>query len=61
MLQGNTGMKLNRSETHTIMCALQEYTGLFVYDEDLLDHIEKLAKRFEKKYERMKEKGIFDG
>jgi len=54
-------MKLNRNETHTIMCALQEYSGLFVDDEDLLDHIEKLAKRFEKKYEKIKAKGIFDG
>ncbi len=53
-------MKLTRDETHTIMCALEDYRGLFIDDEDLYDHIKKLHKRFAKKYERMKSKAMKD-
>ena len=52
-------MKLTRDETHTIMCALEDYRGLFIDDEDLYDHIKKLHKRFAKKYKKMKPKDIF--
>ncbi len=47
-------MKLTRSDTHTIMCALEEYRSLFIDDEDLYDDIKKLHKRFAKKYEKIK-------
>ena len=53
-------MKLTRSETHTIMCALEEYRGLFWDDKKLYNDIEKLRKRFAKKHEQMKSKAVKD-
>ena len=53
-------MKLTRSETHTIMCALEEYRGLFSDNEFLYNDIEKLRKRFVKKHEQMKSKAMKD-
>ena len=50
-------MKLTRDETHTIMCALEDYRGLFIDDEDLYKSIKKLHAKFVKKYQKIKSKG----